>query len=506
MELKMMGSTADLLARIHQGEDVTFEMKRFEPGGYGDRSRALTTLANPICAMANTAGGAVVVGVDEVGRVVQGVPLEAVDKLKASIGYATWALIQPPVTVEVQAVELPDPSGLPRLVVWVEVPRSPQVHRSRNKHLVRIGSRNVEASPEQVAPPKADALSVHEPTEAAASPTPSAPSLRVVWLEVEGFRRLQERSFLDFRNPRGEAVAQMIIAGINGGGKTTLLEALLLGLGREDLILRDVPKGERSPGWRGRLPQGARISLCIEHNGILLRSDRDSKLHRWCVVEEPFGTPTRLVGDRSGLGSLPVEYFSSWRAPALVGPVWPTTAGKKSVDNEVNRLRMVKQKLLDRRTLRSYSAGDRTDPWLERINEAWKTFHGQDGTSLADQPVAADDEAAGFDLFVMEADGRRRCSIDQASAGEIELVCMAGVLTVTDFPGLLLIDEPELHLHPEWQARIVPALQKLAPKAQIIATSHAPAPWDRAYDYQRYFLAPTGDPRRSDLTPPPERT
>jgi len=143
---------------------------------------------------------------------------------------------------------------------------------------------------------------------------------------------------------------------------------------------------------------------------------------------------------------------------------------------------------------------------LERINEAWKTFHGRDGTSLADQPVAADDEAAGFDLFVMEADGRRRCSVDQASAGEIELVCMAGVLTVTDFPGLLLIDEPELHLHPEWQARIVPALQKLAPKAQIIATSHAPAPWDRAYDYQRYFLAPTGDPRRSDLTPPPERT
>jgi hypothetical protein len=78
-------------------------------------------------------------------------------------------------------------------------------------------------------------------------------------------------------------------------------------------------------------------------------------------------------------------------------------------------------------------------------------------------------------------------------------------LTVSGFSGVLLIDEPELHLHPEWQARILPALRALAPEAQIIATSHAPEPWDRAYNYQRYFLAPPGDPRRSDLRRPPER-
>lgn len=329
-------------------------------------------------------------------------------------------------------------------------------------------------------------------------------NLRVVWLEVTGFHRLQDRCFFDFRNPRGETVNQMIIAGTNGGGKTTLLEALLFGLDCEDLIVRDLPKAKRGTHERVKFPQGARVSICIDYNGQYLRADRTNGTHIWKIVQTPFSSISNPVDITLGPSMQHVEYFSSWRAPALVGPVWPTTSGAKAANTEANRLRIIKQKLVDRRTLRSYKNAGTSDPWLETINKSWVIFHNQDGTTLADQPVKEDNEEYGFDLYILEADGRRRCSIDQASAGEIELVCMAGMLTVSEFSGVLLIDEPELHLHPQWQAQILPALRELAPQAQIIATSHASAPWDRVSNYQRYFLAPLGDPRRSDLTPPPE--
>lgn len=39
---------------------------------------------------------------------------------------------------------------------------------------------------------------------------------------------------------------------------------------------------------------------------------------------------------------------------------------------------------------------------------------------------------------------------------------------------LLLLDEIDIHLHPAWQRRVIPIVQKLFPKAQIIASTHSP--------------------------------
>ena len=41
-------------------------------------------------------------------------------------------------------------------------------------------------------------------------------------------------------------------------------------------------------------------------------------------------------------------------------------------------------------------------------------------------------------------------------------------------PGVVLIDEIDLHLHPKWQRRVVADLQKAFPKLQFIATTHSP--------------------------------
>lgn len=48
-----------------------------------------------------------------------------------------------------------------------------------------------------------------------------------------------------------------------------------------------------------------------------------------------------------------------------------------------------------------------------------------------------------------------------------------GVLEKT--PGIVLIDEIDLHLHPQWQQTILNDLQAIFPKVQFIVSSHAPA-------------------------------
>lgn len=41
-------------------------------------------------------------------------------------------------------------------------------------------------------------------------------------------------------------------------------------------------------------------------------------------------------------------------------------------------------------------------------------------------------------------------------------------------PGVVLIDEIDMHLHPNWQWRVIEALKKTFPKVQFIATTHSP--------------------------------
>jgi len=41
-------------------------------------------------------------------------------------------------------------------------------------------------------------------------------------------------------------------------------------------------------------------------------------------------------------------------------------------------------------------------------------------------------------------------------------------------PGIVLIDEIDLHLHPKWQRRVVEDLRATFPALQFVATTHSP--------------------------------
>lgn len=52
---------------------------------------------------------------------------------------------------------------------------------------------------------------------------------------------------------------------------------------------------------------------------------------------------------------------------------------------------------------------------------------------------------------------------------------MLGEKVLEETPGVILIDEIDLHLHPQWQQTIISDLISIFPKIQFIVSSHAPA-------------------------------
>ncbi|MES2366476.1 MAG: AAA family ATPase [Pseudomonadota bacterium] len=57
---------------------------------------------------------------------------------------------------------------------------------------------------------------------------------------------------------------------------------------------------------------------------------------------------------------------------------------------------------------------------------------------------------------------------------EIEFRFSSPSITAESFDGVVLIDELELHLHPEWQYRIANVLTDIFPNVQFIVTTHSP--------------------------------
>lgn len=64
----------------------------------------------------------------------------------------------------------------------------------------------------------------------------------------------------------------------------------------------------------------------------------------------------------------------------------------------------------------------------------------------------------------------------QLSAGEKQiLVILLTVLVENNEPYVLLMDEPEVSLHIEWQQKLIALIRHLNPNAQIILSTHSPA-------------------------------
>ena len=77
--------------------------------------------------------------------------------------------------------------------------------------------------------------------------------------------------------------------------------------------------------------------------------------------------------------------------------------------------------------------------------------------------------------IVFSQDGEELLPYTLSSGEKQMLVILLTVLVQDKQPCILLMDEPEVSLHIEWQQRIIEVIREMNPYAQLILTTHSPA-------------------------------
>ncbi|MBR7125121.1 MAG: ATP-binding protein [Prevotella sp.] len=81
----------------------------------------------------------------------------------------------------------------------------------------------------------------------------------------------------------------------------------------------------------------------------------------------------------------------------------------------------------------------------------------------------------GKNEIMFEQDGEELLPYKLSSGEKQLLVILLTVLVQDKQPCVLLMDEPEVSLHIEWQQRIIEIIREMNPYAQLILTTHSPA-------------------------------
>ncbi len=304
------------------------------------------------------------------------------------------------------------------------------------------------------------------------------PSVGIETLSIRDFRGIDKLD-LDFRGPDGHPNSLVVLAGPNGCGKTTVLEAALILVGGHELIA----------GRRGRpaIRRGARdydIRANIRAHDVIRMGYDAAHLY------DPDPHP------------VPHRYFPSSRAPSFVGHVAPSvgrTESRPSIEGR-NPLLEIKQLLVNAATIERFGSAPPQfvsySAVIREINNAWREFYPESGQSFTVEIVPADEsKIGGFDVYLISPDATR-VEIDLLSSGQLELFLFLSTLALNqDREGILFIDEPELHLDPQWHRPILRSLVRLQPRAQLVVATHSPEIYDAAASYERHYLVPEDDPR-----------
>lgn len=258
-----------------------------------------------------------------------------------------------------------------------------------------------------------------------------------------------------------------VLVGVNGCGKTSILDALAIGLGlRVEWKLSDVHVGTDSSTIRIDLLAGEPRLLSARISNRGFDAPRVPEFGGLVL----FYTARRQADDRTPAGgTLPHEWTPRDARMTGFGPSgyedffrWL----REMEDDENERVRYegateIPQLVAVRR------AFQRLLPGYENLRVHRRGAMGQNiprvavekGGKLLLFDALSEGERA---LMAMIADIARRLAIAYPGVDPLEQPC------------LLVIDEFEQHLHPQWQRELPMRMREVFPAAQMILTTHSP--------------------------------
>ena len=147
----MFDTTDELLRQIELGEDSSLELKdlRYMEDRVNEPHR--NAMADELAAMANTASGVFILGVDDKSRTITGIPKEKLDIVETWLRGICNDIIKPALFCRIRKISVPVDDNRERTIIRVDVPRSFHVHESPSGYFHRIGSSKRKMAPEVLA-------------------------------------------------------------------------------------------------------------------------------------------------------------------------------------------------------------------------------------------------------------------------------------------------------------------------------------------------------------------
>lgn len=329
--------------------------------------------------------------------------------------------------------------------------------------------------------------------------------LRIDKLHVENFRKFAAFD-IDFDSQL------TVIAGDNGSGKTSILDALVVSLGtffnkienasspgisKNDVRIRLTEVGSTLDRQRcyplvlsatGRVADDRQISWRREvrsSKSKLTTADAKDMIHYSAELQrEITQNPDRGVLPilvRYGTGRL---WASGRVASAAVGKSTRTNGYVDALSAKLNE--RLFHTWMRKRTISEYQTGFASNELRAVLDAVAGCFVLPDAKEIhvrfdveQDDLVIECHRATGervVETLSTLSDGYRTAlSMISDIASRMAMLnpqLASGVLKET--PGIVLIDEVDLHLHPLWQARILQDLRRTFPRVQFIVTTHAP--------------------------------
>ena len=286
----------------------------------------------------------------------------------------------------------------------------------------------------------------------------SALQTRIDWLEVSDFRCLEHIKIV-FSGSSTLPGNWTCVAGVNGAGKSSVLQAISLLLMGPDLA-RELGT-ERLRAMSRQMSDGSRKKAIVR--GQIHRAGVD----QYVEIVLGDGGPTASAADvwSTGEGLPAVSYGASRNLSDTTDTRW----------QGVNDVVLAHISLFDpMASLAGAGVLLREADWPARrlfkalVEEVFKEQAvrlADDGKfSIGQAPVSAIDLPDGF----------------RSSTAWMADLCVRfhkarpSTATLEDLSGIVLIDEVDLHLHASLQRTIVPRLREVLPNVQFVVTSHSP--------------------------------
>ncbi|MBF0123961.1 MAG: putative DNA binding domain-containing protein [Magnetococcales bacterium] len=147
----MLDSLPELLQQISLGEDSVLELKSVRLKGNMVTTPHRNSMADELAAMANTATGVVLLGVDDQTKTIIGLPIDKLDSIEVWLRNICHDLIEPPLGCLLRKLWVMTPTGEQQVIMRIDIGKSLFVHQSPGGYLHRVGSSKRQMRPEILA-------------------------------------------------------------------------------------------------------------------------------------------------------------------------------------------------------------------------------------------------------------------------------------------------------------------------------------------------------------------